>query len=337
MIYYISCPIISYDVLGGIWMNRYSKLIHLVVFIVLISLTFSLDQNPFTVTHYNATLLPVHHETNNKSSLYDKIVEKSKEYYEAPENAYIDRVWKKTPGRNGLKVNIDKSYEKMKKGKVFDESLLVLEQIVPQISLTDLEPSPIFRGHPDKKAVAFLINVSWGEEYIPEILNILNEQKVKATFFIEGKWAKENTNLVKMIDEQGHTIGNHAYNHPDMARLSNEENANQITQTNNIIEAIIGKTPKWFAPPSGSYTNGVVETAHHLKMETIMWTVDTIDWRNPSVSVMINRVITNIHPGAMVLMHPTSPVANGLEQMITELKALGYQLNTVDTLLSSDR
>lgn len=318
-------------------MKRYHKIVHLAVFIILISLTFNLEQNPFTVTHHKTALLPVHHGTKAESPLYNEIVEKSKELYEAPEDAYIDRVWKKTPGRNGIKVNIDKSFEKMKKGKVFDETLLVLEQVDPDISLRDLEPSPIFRGHPKKEMVALMINVSWGEEYIPDILNILNEEKVKATFFIEGKWAKENTNVVKMIDEQGHTIGNHAYNHPDMARLSRQENTDQIVQTNHVIEAIIGKTPKYFAPPSGSYTNDVVEVADELHMETILWTVDTIDWRNPSVSVMINRVITNIHPGAMILMHPTSPVAKGLQEMITELKALGYQINTIDTLLSSDR
>jgi len=318
-------------------MNRYNKLIHLFVFIILIFLTFNFDHTPLTFKHNQTTFISVHNEKTNKDPLYSEIIEKSKEYNETPQDAYIDRVWKKTPGRNGLKVNIDKSYEKMKKNKVFNESQLVVEQIVPQLSLEDLDPSPIFRGHPEKNMVALMINVSWGEEYIPEILNILNEKKVKATFFIEGRWAKENTNLVKMIDEQGHAIGNHAYNHPDMARLSYEENSNQITQTNNVIEAIIGKTPKWFAPPSGSYTNEVVEAAHHLKMETILWTVDTIDWRNPSVSVMINRVMSNIHPGAMVLMHPTSPVVNGLDQMITEIKGLGYQLHTVDTLLSSDR
>src|SRR5690625_1474591 len=318
-------------------MKRYNKLIHLSVFMIIISLTFNLEDNPFVIENNHTNSLPVHNETKPENPLYDEIIAKSEIYFEAPEDAYIDRVWKKTPGRNGLQVNINKSYEKMKKGKTFNESLLVFEQIAPKISLQDLGSSPIFRGHPKKEMIALMINVSWGEEHIPEILNILNEKKVKATFFIEGKWAKENINLVKMIDEQGHTIGNHAYNHPDMARLSNQENADQIIQTNNVIEAIIGKTPKWFAPPSGSYTNDVVEAAHHLDMETILWTVDTIDWRNPSVSVMINRVITNIHPGAMVLMHPTSPVVKGLNQMIIELKALDYQMNTVETLLSSDR
>jgi len=242
--YYISCPNISYDILGGIWMKRYNKLIHLSVFMIIISLTFNLEDNPFVIENNHTNSLPVHNETKPENPLYDEIIAKSEIYFEAPEDAYIDRVWKKTPGRNGLQVNINKSYEKMKKGKTFNESLLVFEQIAPKISLQDLGSSPIFRGHPKKEMIALMINVSWGEEHIPEILNILNEKKVKATFFIEGKWAKENINLVKMIDEQGHTIGNHAYNHPDMARLSNQENADQIIQTNNVIEAIIGKTPK---------------------------------------------------------------------------------------------
>lgn len=317
-------------------MKRYYKFINLTVFIIIIGLIFNIDENPL-LKNNQSNSIPIDNEIKIEDPLYDEIVANSKAFYIAPQDAYIDRVWKKTPGRNGVQVQVEKSYEKMKKGNEFNESLLVYEQILPKISLQDLPPAPIFRGHPEKEMIALMINVSWGEEYIPEILNILNEHKVKATFFIEGKWAKEHTNLVRMIDEQNHLIGNHAYNHPDMARLSNQENADQMIETNNIIEAIIGKTPQLFAPPSGSYTDDVVEAAHHLNMATILWTVDTIDWRNPSVSVMMNRVMTNIHPGAMVLMHPTSPVAKGLDQMITEIKELGYQINTVETLLSSDR
>lgn len=275
--------------------------------------------------------------SNIDDSIYKKIEEKSKAVHEQPQDAYIDRVWKKTPGRNGIKVNIEKSYEKMKNKQTFDESLLIYEQTPPQISLSDLEASPIFRGHPDKNMVSLLINVSWGTEFIPDILTILKEHQVKAIFFIEGKWAKENTNLVKMIDEQGHLIGNHAYNHPDMKHLSYEENKEQITQTNEIIEAIIDERPKWFAPPSGSFTNEVIKLVEDLQMKTILWTVDTIDWKKPSVSVMINRVITKIHPGATILMHPTLSVANGLDEMIVGIKEKGYKIGTIETLLSEER
>src|SRR5690625_6887363 len=70
-------------------------------------------------------------------------------------------------------------------------------------------------------------------------------------------------------------------------------------------------------------------------METILWTVDTIDWKNPSVSVMINRVMGNIHPGATILMHPTESVAQGLENLIDEMKHEKYKIGTIEDLLST--
>src|SRR5699024_9915733 len=204
----------------------------------------------------------------------------------------------------------------------------------PNVSLNDLSAAPIYRGHPKKEMVAFLINVSWGTEYIPDILTVLKEKNIKATFFIEGKWAKENAEHVQMIFEEGHVIGNHAYSHPDMARLSNQAILEEINQTNDVIEAIIEEEPTWFAPPSGSFSDHVVDIADNLKMETILWTVDTIDWKNPSTSVMINRVMDKIHPGATILMHPTASIANGLGPLIEEIESEGYELGTIVNLES---
>lgn len=256
---------------------------------------------------------------------------------EQPENAYIDKIWKKTPGRNGLTVNIDRSYEKMKQIGFFDESFIIYDEIEPNIMLDDLPASPIYRGHPKKEMVALMINVSWGSEHIPSILETLKENGVKATFFIEGRWAQENKQLLEMIIEENHLIGNHAYNHPDMVRISQIEAKDQIERTNKIIEAITNERPMWFAPPSGSFNQSVVEIAHDLKMQTILWTVDTIDWKNPSVSVMINRVMSKIHPGATVLMHPTEPVVQGLPTLIMKIKQEGYRIGTVEQLLSETR
>jgi len=182
-----------------------------------------------------------------------------------------------------------------------------------------------------------MINVSWGTEHIPAILNTLKNENVKATFYVEGKWAKENKKYVEMIQEENHLIGNHAYNHPNMAQISKKEMHMQIDKTNDVLEAITGKRPIWFAPPSGSFNEQVVSVAHDLDMETILWTVDTIDWQNPSVSVMINRVMDNIHPGATILMHPTEVIAEGLESLIVQLKEQGYNLGTIESLLSEKR
>ncbi|MFD1037937.1 polysaccharide deacetylase family protein [Virgibacillus byunsanensis] len=315
-------------------MYRYRKIIHICIFIIIVAIAFDTSYNPFAINDINTM---THTAVKSEDPLYIEITEKHSTYEEAPQNAVIDKVWKKIPGRNGIKVDIEKSYQQMKKGKVFDESLLVYEQVPPTITMDDLPASPIYRGHPEKEMVSFLINVSWGEEHIPHMLNVLKKHKIKATFFIEGKWAKEHSDYVKMIDEQGHVIGNHAYNHPDMARLSEQEIVNQIKQTNEILEAITDRTPKWFAPPSGSFKDQVVDTASDLEMETILWSVDTIDWKNPSVSVMMNQVIRKIHPGAMILMHPTPSIVQGLEPLILNIKENGYKIGSVNSLLSEDR
>jgi probable sporulation protein (polysaccharide deacetylase family) len=318
-------------------MYRNHKIIHVCVFIIIIAIAFNTDYNPFTQNEAGKLSQSIAEVANTGDSLYKEIEQKKTAYAQEPQDAVIDKVWKKTPGRNGIEVDVKQSYEQMKKKGEFDETLLVFKEISPEVTFNDLPASPVYRGHPDKKMVALLINVSWGTEYVPSTLNILKEQNVKATFFIEGKWAKENADLVKMIYEQGHVIGNHAYNHPDMARLSDQEIKEQITRTNTIIEAIIDETPQWFAPPSGSFTHNVVESAYNLKMETILWTVDTIDWKKPSVSVMMNQVMSNIHPGATILMHPTSPVVQGLTPMIKDIKKQGYKMGTIEKLLSEER
>src|SRR5699024_6681309 len=115
--------------------------------------------------------------------------------------------------------------------------------------------APIYRGHPEKEMVTFLINVAWGTEHLPKILKVLEDKKIKANFFLDGKWAEENKSIVQLMFDSGHVIGSHAYNHPDMALLSAAEMTEQMEKTNTILSNITGQTPKWFAPPSGSFND----------------------------------------------------------------------------------
>src|SRR5699024_12765922 len=108
-------------------------------------------------------------------------------YAHYPKEAYIDSEHKSTPERNDRKVNVQKSYSKMKKKNQFDDTKLVCDSISPKVSLNDLESSPIYRAHPKKQIVGLMINVSWGTEHIPSILAIVKEKNVQATFFITGK------------------------------------------------------------------------------------------------------------------------------------------------------
>ena len=270
-------------------------------------------------------------------ALYQQIKAYSEEHTVKPIDARIDTVWKAIPGYNGLTVEIETSYKNMLVGGVFDTKELVVKETPPAIHLNDLEPSPIYRGNSEKLMVTLLINVAWGNEFIPRILQVLKESEVKATFFFDGSWVNKNLDVAMMIHLEGHEIGNHAYSHPDFKHRTRNETMNELKKTNDVIEKTLSINSIWFAPPSGSFNQETIDVAHELGMKMVLWTIDTVDWRNPATSEMVNRIVVGVENGSMVLMHPTKPVAEGLEAMIIQIKGRGFQLGTVSELMSTNR
>ncbi|MBM7647081.1 putative sporulation protein (polysaccharide deacetylase family) [Bacillus ectoiniformans] len=274
---------------------------------------------------------------SNQETLESKVQTEAKKRKVDAQNARIDPVWKAIPGYNGLEVDIKKSIKSMKKDGTFDEKHLIYKQVRPEVHLKDLPPAPIYRGHPDKPMVSMAINVAWGEEFLPNMLSVLKKHNVHATFFFEGRWAKEHPDLVKMITDSGHEAGNHSYSHPDMAVLSNSRIREEIEKTNEVLEAAAGVKPELFAPPSGSYRDETVKVADQLNMNTILWTVDTIDWKKPAPNELINRVTAKMHPGAIILMHPTESTSKSLDRLIKEIQSKDLKIDTVSQLLNETR
>ncbi|MFS0656278.1 polysaccharide deacetylase family protein [Bacillus sp. 179-C3.3 HS] len=313
------------------------KMLPIIVFLFLLLLSYQTMKQPATVAYIETMKGHAEVVSVSKDILYQEIESKSSDYEVKAQNAKIDKVWKKMPGLNGQTVDIMASYEKMKVTGTFDEKQLVFKETKPAVHLHELGAEPIYKGHPDKKMTAFLVNVAWGDEYLKQMLDTLQKHQVKATFFLEGKWVKNSSELARKIMADGHEIGNHSYNHPDMSTLTRERALEQITKTNRQIEQTLGKKPKWFAPPSGSFKEETVKLAAQEGMETIMWTVDTIDWKKPTPEILQHRVLGKIHNGAMILMHPTDATAKSLDKLITQLKERGYELGTVSDLLSEKR
>jgi len=309
------------------------KIVSLVGIVVV---SWFLVNNPLADT-YVSTLQEKSVTVTANDSLYTTISEKAKEFEKAPIDAKLDPVWKAIPGLNGLRVDIDASYKNMKKEKKFNEQKLVFQQVKPEITLADLPPAPIYKGNPDKETVSFIINVAWGNEFLPDILATLKKHHVKASFFLEGRWVQKNPDLAKMIAEAGHEIGNHSYTHPDMKRITAQRTREQLVKTNEVIEAATGVKPVWFAPPSGSYRDETVKIAAEYQMNTVMWTVDTIDWQKPTPDTLINRVISKIDNGSMVLMHPTSSTAQALDRLIVLIKNKNLEIGTVSELMNEER
>jgi probable sporulation protein (polysaccharide deacetylase family) len=255
-----------------------------------------------------------------------------------PVDARIDRVWKAIPALNGLEVDVAATLKRlastnaspMHSGKI----PLVVRQIPPKVSLDDLGPVPIYRGNPGKKEIALMVNVAWGTEYLPEMLMLFQQHHVKATFFLDGKWAAENPELASRIVREGHEVGNHAYNHPDMAKLGRESAQKILAKTNRLIHNATGKMPVLFAPPGGSYRQETVEAAHRLGMKTILWTLDTVDWKRPPAEQIYHRIVPRVKEGYLILMHPTAPTVEALRTMIPALRNAGFSLVTVSTLIS---
>ena len=273
----------------------------------------------------------------NSDLLMKEIEEKAKKYEVAPKDAMIDPVWKSVPGYNGLKVDITSSYKAMKDDGVFEEKKLIYKQIPPKVHLSQLKAAPIYRAHPDKPVASFLINVAWGNEYIPQMLSTLKKHNVKATFFLEGRWTKENPELAKMIVQAGHEIGNHSYTHPNLETLAASSTVTELKKTNEVIEAITGVKNTLFAPPSGAFRDETVTIANQLGMQTILWSVDTIDWQKPSVEVLTDRVLRKVHNGAFILMHPTKVSSEALETLIIQIKKKNLHLTTVTEALKEER
>ncbi len=258
-------------------------------------------------------------------------------HYEA-ENARVDSIWKGIPGINGLKVDVEKTIAKTLSASKHQDIQLQYVQWEPDVQLKDLGAVPVYRGNSQKKAMALMINVAWGTEWIENILEILEENNVKATFFIAGNWAEENRETLLKIYLAGHEIGSHAYTHRNMSTLETYELQQEIDKTDAIIAKVLPNIKvKLFAPPSGDFNQHVVDVAHSKDKTVVLWTLDTVDWQRPAPDTIVQRIVPKAENGAMVLMHPTEPTVQALKIMVPQLLEKQYMLLTASELLSSER
>ncbi|WP_245690208.1 polysaccharide deacetylase family protein [Sporolituus thermophilus] len=195
------------------------------------------------------------------------------------------------------------------------------------------KPQPIFHGNLNQPKVAFACNVFWGEEFLPAMLDTFDQHNIKITFFIGGSWGKRYPDMLKELAKRGHELGNHSFSHPHPNSLSKRQNQEQILRTENLIQEVTGIKTTLYAPPYGEYNDTVLSAAAELGYTTIMWSVDTIDWKKPSEEVIRNRVMKKIHNGAIVLMHPTEVTAKALPVLIKEITAKGYIITTVSDII----
>ena len=186
-----------------------------------------------------------------------------------------------------------------------------------------------YNGDTSSNKVTLMINVYWGTEYLDDMLATLAEKDVKTTFFIGGTWAVLNEDYLNKIYQAGHEIANHGYHHKDHDKLDEQGNLNEISTTHKIIKELLGVDMTLFAPPSGAYDKLTVSCAESLGYHTIMWTRDTIDWRDHDAEVIYQRAIKKAKGGDLILMHPTEATAQALPRIIDYFQSNNFTLSTV--------
>ncbi len=257
--------------------------------------------------------------SNELDSLYEQISREAVKRNVAPVNAVVDRVWKAIPGYNGLEVDVEETY-RLAKASPQAPIRFQYHEVEPEVKLHDLGVHPVYKGNPNKAMVSFMINVAWGNEFLEPILRTLKDEKVKATFFLDGSWLKKNADLARHIQSEGHELSNHAYSHPDMSRLGRDAAYQQIAKTEALLKSELNVKNKWFAPPSGDYNQTTVQVAAEQGLRTVLWTLDTIDWKKPPAYAIIQKIRLRIEPGTLILMHPTASSSEALPGMIREIR-----------------
>lgn len=194
------------------------------------------------------------------------------------------------------------------------------------VSSTALEEEGIvYRQAEPCGKTALTMNVDWGEEEIPKILEILKERNIKITFFVSGKWAEKNPKLLRRMYIEGHEIGSHGYGHKLCSKIGPDQIREELTKTEQVMEPLLdGMELTLFAPPSGDYDQRTVDICRELGYKLTLWSADTIDWKEGSTAeVITKRVLKKELDGGIILMHPKPETVKALPQILDGIEEKG--------------
>lgn len=196
---------------------------------------------------------------------------------------------------------------------------------------------PIYNVDTDEKVVALSYDAAWGADKTDDILAVLKEYDVQATFFLVGFWVDKFPEKVKAIQDAGMEIGTHTDNHLDLAKVDSETIRTELVTSIDKITAITGNPVSLFRAPFGSYNNAVIDVASSLSLKTIQWNIDSLDWKGLSAQDINTRVMKNLQPGSIILMHNNADnVVQATKIVLENLKERGYSVKCVGNMIYQD-
>ena len=198
--------------------------------------------------------------------------------------------------------------------------------------------SSYYVGDPNEKVIYLTFDAGYENGTTESILNTLKKHNAKAHFFIVESYIKNNSELVKRMEKEGHLVCNHSKSHPSMATITDfEKFKEEILSVEKTYKEVTGKEmPKYFRPPMGKFSEQSLKYTQDLGYSSVFWSFAYVDWYNdkqPTHEFAKDKIYTRTHPGAIVLLHPNSKTNTEiLDEVITHWEEEGYKLETLDYL-----
>ena len=210
---------------------------------------------------------------------------------------------------------------------------LVNAPAVAEASATDRQ-LPIYCVQRDQKMLAISFDAAWGNEDTQQLIDILGQYGVTATFFVVGDWADKYPESVKALHDAGHEVMNHSNTHAHYPQLSAEEIITDLNACNDKIEAITGVRPPLVRLPYGDYDDKSISAVRSIGMEPIQWDVDSLDWKDLPASEIVQRVTGKVQPGSIVLFHNAAlHTPEALPTILETLLQEGYTFVPISQLI----
>ena len=195
----------------------------------------------------------------------------------------------------------------------------------------------------DEKNIYLTFDCGYENGNTKPILDALKKHKASATFFVVGNFISTSPELVKRMQEEGHTVGNHTYHHPDMSQISTKEAfEKELKDVEDLYKEITGEEmTRYYRPPQGKYSTDNLKMAKDMGYHTFFWSLAYVDWYQddqPSREEAFDKLLGRIHPGAIVLLHSTSST-NGeiLDELLGKWEDMGYSFHSLDELVKKSK
>lgn len=216
------------------------------------------------------------------------------------------------------------------------------ETPVGNASFDELKKFDAFYAQDTTEKVIYLtFDAGYENGNTPAILSALQKHHAPATFFVVGTLLESNPELIKQILASGNTVGNHTYHHKDMSQISTMESfSEEIQSVEKIYKEITGQElSRYYRPPQGKYSENNLKMAQDLGYHTFFWSLAYVDWyqdNQPSHEEAFEKLLSRIHPGAIVLLHSTSSTnAEILDELLSKWEEMGYHFGSLDELIKA--